>query len=58
MSGLAEGYRDTAIVITLLDTGLRVNELINLKMDNVWLEEGLIKVLGKGNKERLVPIGK
>jgi site-specific recombinase XerD len=46
------------IVLTLLDTGLRVNELINLKMDNVWLEEGLVKVLGKGNKERLVPIGK
>ena len=42
----------------MLDTGLRVNELINLMMDNVWLEEGLIKVLGKGNKERLVPIGK
>jgi len=58
MNGLAEGYRDMVIVLTLLDTGLRVNELINLKMDNVWLEEGLIKVLGKGNKERLVPIGK
>ena len=58
MSGSAEGYRDVVIVLTLLDTGLRVNELINLKMENVWLEEGLIKVLGKGNKERLVPIGK
>ena len=54
----AEGYRDTVIILTLLDTGLRVNELINLKMDDVWLGEGTIKVLGKGNKERLVPIGK
>jgi len=58
MSGSAEGYRGVVMVLTLLDTGLRVNELTNLKMENVWLEEGLIKVLGKGNKERLVPIGK
>ena len=58
MSSSVEGYRDAVIVLTLLDTSLRVNELINLKMENVWLEEGLIKVLGKGNKERLVPIGK
>jgi len=58
MSSSAEGYRDMVIILALLDTGLRVNELINLKIDNVWLEEGLIKVLGKGNKERLVPIGK
>jgi len=58
MNNSPEGYRDMVIILTLLDTGLRVNELINLKMDNVWLEESLIKVLGKGNKERLVPIGK
>ena len=58
MNGSAEGYRGAVIVLTLLDTGLRVNELINLKMGNVWLEDGLVKVLGKGNKERLVPIGK
>ena len=58
MSGSPESYRDIVIILTLLDTGLRVHELINLEMDNVWLEEGLIKVLGKGNKERLVPIGK
>ena len=57
MNSPAEGYRDMVIVLTLLDTGLRVNELIKLKVENVWLEEGLIKVLGKGNKERLVPIG-
>ncbi len=58
MNGSAEGYRGAVIVLTLLDTGLRVNELINLRMENVWLQEGLVKVLGKGNKERLVPIGK
>jgi site-specific recombinase XerD len=58
MNSSAEGYRDMAVVLTLLDTGLRVNELINLKVENAWLDEGIIKVLGKGNKERLVPIGK
>ena len=58
MGGSAEGYRGVVIVLTLLDTSLRVNELINLKMEDVWLKEGLIKVLGKGNKERLVPIGR
>jgi integrase/recombinase XerD len=58
MNSSAESYRDSVIILILLDTGLRVSELINLKIDNVWLDEGLIKVLGKGNKERLVPIGK
>lgn len=51
-------YRNTVVILTLLDTGLRVSELINLKIDHLWLEEGLIKILGKGDKERLVPIGK
>jgi site-specific recombinase XerD len=54
----AEGYRDYTIIMTLLDTGLRVSELCGLKLDNVWLEDGMLKVLGKGNKERLIPIGK
>ncbi|MCK4369130.1 MAG: tyrosine-type recombinase/integrase [Dehalococcoidales bacterium] len=53
-----EGYRNYTIILTLLDTGLRVSELCNLKLDNVWLEDGMLKVLGKGNKERLIPIGK
>ena len=53
-----EGYRDYTIILTLLDTGMRVSELCHLKLDNVWLEEGMLKVLGKGNKERLIPIGK
>jgi len=45
-------------VLTLLDTGLRVSELCNLELGNLRLEEGMLKVLGKGNKERLIPIGK
>lgn len=54
----AEGYRDYAIVITLLDTGLRVSELCRLKLGNAWLGDGMLKVIGKGNRERLIPIGK
>jgi len=54
----AEGYRGYTIILTLLDAGIRVSELCNLKLDNLWLEEGMLKVLGKGNKERLIPIGK
>jgi len=54
----AEGYRDQAIILTLLDTAVRVSELVNIRLDDLWLEEGLIKVMGKGGKERLVPIGK
>ena len=41
----------------LLDTGLRIGELVNLKMDDVHMDEGYLKVLGKGKKERIVPIG-
>jgi site-specific recombinase XerD len=37
---------------------MRVSELCHLKPDDIWLEEGMLKVLGKGNKERLIPIGK
>ena len=54
----AEGYRDQAIMLALLDTALRVSELVSIRFDDLWLEEGLIKVMGKGGKERLVPIGK
>jgi len=53
-----EGYRNYAIILTFLDTGMRVSELCHLKPDDVWLEDGMLKVLGKGNKERLIPIGK
>jgi integrase/recombinase XerD len=55
---IPEGYRDCAITLTLLDTGVRVSELCHLMLDNVWLEEGMLKVLGKGNRERLIPVGK
>jgi site-specific recombinase XerD len=41
----------------LLDTGLRASELVGLTLDKVWIDDGLVKVLGKGNKERLVPMG-
>jgi len=54
----AEGYRDQVIILTLLDTALRVSELVNIRLNDLWLEEGLIKVAGKGGKERFVPIGK
>jgi site-specific recombinase XerD len=51
------GYRDFALILTLLDTGIRCSELINLKLTDVNLESRLLKVWGKGSKERLVPIG-
>lgn len=54
---LPEGYRNKAIIETLYSCGLRVSECVNLKISNLHLDEGFIVVLGKGNKERLVPIG-
>lgn len=54
----ATGYRDFAIILTLLDTGIRISELCSLKMERLWLEDGIAKVIGKGNKERMIPIGK
>jgi len=50
-------YRNKAIVYMFLDTGLRLSELANLKMSDINVERGIIKVIGKGNKERLVRIG-
>lgn len=52
-----EGMRNKAIIEVLYGCGLRVSELINLKISNLHLEIEFIKVEGKGNKERLVPIG-
>lgn len=49
--------RDKAILETLYATGMRVSELINLLQPNLLPEEGLVRVLGKGSKERMVPIG-
>lgn len=51
-----EGQRNRAIIETLYSCGLRVSELCNLKISNLYLNEGFIKVEGKGNKQRLVPI--
>lgn len=52
-----EGQRNKAIIETLYSCGLRVSELINLKISNLYFNDGFIRVVGKGNKERLVPIG-
>jgi integrase/recombinase XerD len=51
-----QGQRNKAIIETLYGCGLRVSELINLKISDLHFEAGFVKVLGKGNKERLVPI--
>lgn len=51
-----EGERNRSILETMYSCGLRVSELVNLKISDLFLDEGFIKVLGKGNKERFVPI--
>lgn len=51
-----EGQRNVAIIETLYGCGLRVSELIGLKISDLFFKEGFIKVLGKGNKERFVPV--
>ncbi len=51
------GERDKAIIEFLYGSGLRVSELIDLKMNDILFDEGLIIVTGKGNKQRIVPIG-
>lgn len=53
-----EGTRNRAILETLYSSGLRVSELVELKFSQTFLDQGFLKVLGKGNKERFVPIGK
>jgi integrase/recombinase XerD len=52
------GIRNRAILETLYSAGLRVSELITLRLNHVYAEEGFLRVLGKGDKERLVPVGK
>ncbi|HLV42826.1 MAG TPA: site-specific tyrosine recombinase XerD [Brumimicrobium sp.] len=51
-----EGHRNKAMLETLYSCGLRVSELINLKFSNIFFNQGFIRVIGKGNKERLVPV--
>jgi integrase/recombinase XerD len=54
----AKGLRDRAVLETLYGAGLRISELVGLDVDDVDLEEGSVRVLGKGGKERDVPIGR
>lgn len=56
-NGVNLGERNRAIIETLYSCGLRVSELIELKISDLFFEEGVIKVTGKGNKQRFVPIG-
>jgi integrase/recombinase XerD len=53
----AEGERNKAIIESLYSCGLRVSELVNLKLSCLYFEIGYIKVIGKGDKERIIPIG-
>lgn len=52
-----EGTRNKAILETMYSCGLRVSEVVNLKLSQLYLDVGFVRVIGKGNKERLVPIG-
>lgn len=52
-----QGHRDRCILEILYSCGLRVSELVNLKISELFLDEGFIKVTGKGSKQRLVPMG-
>lgn len=53
-----EGQRNKAIIEVLFSCGLRVSELVNLKLSQLFLDDGFVQVIGKGSKERLVPISK
>jgi integrase/recombinase XerD len=52
-----KGIRDRAIIETLYSTGVRVSELITLRMSDIFFHNGIIRVFGKGSKERIVPFG-
>jgi len=54
--GTNEGQRNKAIIETLYSCGLRVSELVNLRLQDCFFDEGFVRVIGKGNKERLVPV--
>ncbi len=52
------GQRNRTIIEVLYGTGMRVSELVDLKLSNIFFKEKIIKIIGKGNKERFVPLGK
>lgn len=52
-----QGHRDRAMLEMLYSCGLRVSELVNLRLSDLFFEEGFVRVVGKGNKQRLVPVG-
>jgi integrase/recombinase XerD len=54
---VAEGHRNRAIVEMLYSCGLRVSELVNLRISDLFFNEGFIRVMGKGSKQRLIPVG-
>ena len=56
--GESEGHRNRAMIEMLYSSGLRVSELVELKKSQVFADVGFLKVVGKGNKERLVPVGR
>jgi integrase/recombinase XerD len=53
-----QGIRDRAILDIMYSTGMRVSEVVNLKLDNVNLDMGFVRCIGKGNKERIIPLGR
>lgn len=55
--GSPEGHRNRAMLEVLYSSGLRVSELVDLKINQIYEEIGFLRILGKGNKERLVPVG-
>lgn len=56
-ASLPEGERNRAIIEVLYSCGLRVSELVNLQLSNIFWQDEFLRIIGKGNKERLVPIG-